>query len=186
MPTTALSRTDGYLFTASSISAGAMFWPPRMISSFSRPVMVRKPLASLLARSPGRYHPSRMAAAVSAGLLWYPSITLGPRTISSPSAPNGASFPLAGSMIRTARPGTGKPHDPGTRPPTGQFIVPMVDVSVMPYPSSASTEKNSSNSLLSVAGMIAPAETHKRTLGSFDADVSAERENIERDLDLLA
>jgi len=34
--------------------------------------------------------------------------------------------------------------------------------------------------------MIAPAETHKRTLGSFDADVSAERENIERDLDLLA
>ena len=40
--------------------------------------------------------------------------------------------PLAGSTMRTARPGTGRPHDPSTRPPTGQFIVTIVDVSVMP------------------------------------------------------
>ena len=45
-PTTAQSSTGSNVFTTSSISAGAMFCPPRMISSFSRPVMVRKPFSS--------------------------------------------------------------------------------------------------------------------------------------------
>ena len=34
--------------------------------------------------------------------------------------------------MRTASPGTGMPHEPMTRPPVGQFIVTMVEVSVMP------------------------------------------------------
>ena len=52
-PTTAQSSTAANVFTTSSISAGAMFWPPRMISSLSRPVMVRKPFASRLAEIAG-------------------------------------------------------------------------------------------------------------------------------------
>ena len=38
-------------------------------TTFSLPVMVRKPFSSLLARSPVWYQPSRKAAAVSSGLL---------------------------------------------------------------------------------------------------------------------
>ena len=34
--------------------------------------------------------------------------------------------------MRTASPGTGKPHEPNTRAPLGQFIVTIVEVSVMP------------------------------------------------------
>jgi len=34
--------------------------------------------------------------------------------------------------MRVARPGSGIPHDPITRVPLIQFIVTMVDVSVMP------------------------------------------------------
>ena len=34
--------------------------------------------------------------------------------------------------MRTASPGTGNPQEPSTRPPVGQFIVTMVEVSVMP------------------------------------------------------
>ncbi len=34
--------------------------------------------------------------------------------------------------MRTARPGTGNPQEPITRSPVGQFIVTMVEVSVMP------------------------------------------------------
>ncbi len=34
--------------------------------------------------------------------------------------------------MRTASPGTGMPHEPMTRVPVGQFIVTMVEVSVMP------------------------------------------------------
>ena len=60
-------------------------------------------------------------------------MTLGPRTISSPSAPGATSAPSAGSTIRTARPGSGSPQEPMHRlSPTGQFIVTMVEVSVMP------------------------------------------------------
>ena len=34
--------------------------------------------------------------------------------------------------MRTASPGTGNPHEPSTRAPVGQFIVTIVEVSVMP------------------------------------------------------
>ena len=46
MPTTAQSITCGCRTATSSISAGAIFCPPRMISSLIRPVIVRYPLAS--------------------------------------------------------------------------------------------------------------------------------------------
>ena len=59
-------------------------------------------------------------------------MTFGPRTHSSPSPPGGASTPVAGSTSRTASPGSGSPQEPYGRPPVGQFMVTIVEVSVMP------------------------------------------------------
>ncbi|MCP2330923.1 hypothetical protein G443_001193 [Actinoalloteichus cyanogriseus DSM 43889] len=59
-------------------------------------------------------------------------MTLGPRTHTSPSSPTGTSVRVPGSTSRTDRPGTGSPHDPGTRVPPGQFVVMGPQVSVVP------------------------------------------------------
>ena len=46
MPATAASTTSGWAKSTSSTSPGAMLWPPRMIRSFVRPVIQRKPSSS--------------------------------------------------------------------------------------------------------------------------------------------
>ena len=56
--TTATSAICGSAAMASSISAAEMFSPPRMITSFRRSVIVRKPSSSSTPMSPVRYQPS--------------------------------------------------------------------------------------------------------------------------------
>ncbi len=65
---------------------GTTFLPlDKTISSFFRPVMVRKPSSSSEPRSPVRSQPSWIASFVALGLFQYPFITWGPRVRTSPS-----------------------------------------------------------------------------------------------------
>ena len=67
-PTTATSATAGCVPTAASTSNGATHSPPERIDSERRPVMVRKPSASRVARSPVWNQPSSsIASAVASG-----------------------------------------------------------------------------------------------------------------------
>ena len=109
-----------------------MFWPPRMMSSLSRPVIVRNPFASLRARDRRcDTSPSRSAFAVSSRLVVIAGHDVGAAHDQFAFLAGPTSRPLRSTM-RTASPGSGMPHEPMTRPPVGQFIVTMVEVSVMP------------------------------------------------------
>ena len=121
------------MFTTSSISAGAMFWPPRMISSLSRPVMVRKPFSSHLARSPVWYQPLRSALRGLLRLVVIAGHHVG-------AAHDQLAFLARRDVARRSPDRRCARQDPApecrripcTRAPLGQFIVTMVEVSVMP------------------------------------------------------
>mgnify|MGYP006993418804 CR=1 FL=1 len=75
-----------------------MLWPPRMISSFFRPVSQKVPSASCLPRSPVLNHPSSSHTPLLCSSSRYPGNTFGPLTQTHPISSVAASrHPVASS-----------------------------------------------------------------------------------------
>src|SRR6056297_803700 len=62
--------TEGCSISTSSTSRGEIFSPPRLMISLRRPLMVRKPSASISPWSPVRNQPSVQFSALAFGLFW--------------------------------------------------------------------------------------------------------------------
>ena len=95
----------------SSISAGAMFSPPRITTSSARPAMYRYPSSSTQPRSPGR-QPAvglRVASAPEVAPL-----TWAPRIRTRPCSPAGTALPSSSTMLDLDA--GHRPADRGERP----------------------------------------------------------------------
>ncbi len=101
-PTTAASRTRGERRSTSSTCSGNTLFPPRLITSPTRPSIQTNPSSSMWAMSPVRTKPSTSTRSASESPPAYPTARFGGRTSSSPVS--GAS--------RRSTPGCGLPTAP--------------------------------------------------------------------------
>ena len=132
------SCTAGCSRSTVSTSIGEIFSPPRLIISFSRPLMRRYPSSSSTPWSPVRNQPSANAAVLASGLFTYPSNRFGPRTTISPDSPVGRSFPPS-PRIPICGPAA-RPTEPGLRASGGSgFDAIWCAASVIPYDSMPTT-----------------------------------------------
>ncbi len=150
--------TAGCASSASSISRGAIFSPPRLMISFRRPVRNRYPSSSRYPWSPVRNQPLVNERWFASGLSAYPGVTFSPRITASPVAPGASSVPSS-SMIATSGPAA-MPTEPALRLAGGSgFEAIWCAASVIPYASITGTPKIDSISSISDGGN---AEEHER------------------------
>ena len=105
------SDTPGWLCSASSISAGEMISPPRLITSLLRPVTYRYPSASIHPMSPVLNHPpGKNAPAVASGSFSYPRHDFAPHddvrhpTVAHARSPASSTMATSGQMACPTNP----------------------------------------------------------------------------------
>ena len=122
-PTAAASRTPGCWASTSSISRGAILWPPLMTISFERPVTKKKPSASRWPRSPVRRNPSGVRGGGALAAPSYSWIRRGLRIAISPVTPAATSRPSGSTTRASTR--QGMPTLPILRAPGSPGSVPV-------------------------------------------------------------
>ena len=103
------SDTPGWLWSASSISAGEMISPPRLITSLLLPVTYKYPSASIQPMSPVlNQFPSGLIkndSAVARGSFSYPPVTMSPLTTMCATRPAATRSPASSTMATSGQMG---------------------------------------------------------------------------------